>query len=330
MYTGRSAVTRSVSTGSSCSSDCWIETNGSIATRSEAGVPKSTIPFDPNPGTMMGERRAAPSAVKASRLAPRPAVAATPRRPEVHTGPHPWTRASPSANTTRIAAARNATPYRGFTNSSSTVSANATSATGGTRPSSGLPARNASAWAENTAAHRETTAARRSGPIGSAGAGWILACSPTSAAASRAARRVSAVGRPYQVVSGEDDETDRQREADPARHGGQEQAPPLERDREGGRRERDADQSQRRGRTQEHPSERERRRDRQEEGGGERDQTMRASGRSSGVCHRSSNLIEGGRTITSHPARARDRRAWLARPSSCACRSGGRRTGSVA
>ncbi len=128
---------------------------------------------------------------------------------------------------------------------------------------------------------------------------------------------------------GEDDQADGEREPRGARRGGEEQAAPLERDRQQGRGDRGTEQLRGGRAAQEDAPERQGRHRRQERCGDESDQTMRARGRSTGVCHRSCNLIEGARTITSHPARARDRRAWLARPSSCACRSGGRRTGSV-
>ena len=74
---------------SACVSEARTETNGSIATRSSAGVPKSTSPLDPNPGTITGAISAAPSAVNARRRAPRPAVAATPRVPDRPDGSPP-------------------------------------------------------------------------------------------------------------------------------------------------------------------------------------------------------------------------------------------------
>ena len=137
------------------------------------------------------------------------------------------------------------------------------------------------------------------------------------------------MGSPYQVVSGKTISPIATTRPSAAHHRRQEQAPAFERDREAGGRDGGADEVQRGRRPEEDTAERQRGRDRQQRGGGERDQTMRASGRSIGVCHRSCNLIDGGRTMTSHPALARERRAWLARPSSCACRSGGRRAGSV-
>ena len=160
--------------------------------------------MDPNPGISRGETIATATVAAATLRAPLPAVdvSRAARPGEAHTGPQPWTRRRLSANTTAVAATRNATPYTGRTTSSSTVSAKATRATGGNRASSGLPARNASAWAEKMAAHVPVRAARSRGGSGAVGATWILACSPISPAARTAAEIVSRVGSPNQVVSG--------------------------------------------------------------------------------------------------------------------------------
>ena len=64
-----------------------------------------------------------------------------------------------------------------------TLSANATSATGGANPSRGLRARNASAKQENTAAQTAVIAASIREGFAGAGAIWILAASPTCDAA---------------------------------------------------------------------------------------------------------------------------------------------------
>ncbi len=125
-----------------------IETSGSIRTRSDAFVAlMSKIAFEPKPGTRNGRITAAPTTVAATRRAPRLAVAESRARAPgpVQTGPQPCTRRSASAKTTASAAARNAIPYTGLTNSSSTVSANASITMGGRSARSGLPARKASA-----------------------------------------------------------------------------------------------------------------------------------------------------------------------------------------
>jgi len=85
---------------------------------------------------------------------------------------------------------------------SSTESANARRAIGGTSARRGLPARNASACELNTAAHSATTAARIKGASGGAGETCTRACSPTRCEASAMCRRVSRVGSPYHVVCG--------------------------------------------------------------------------------------------------------------------------------
>ena len=158
----------------------------------------------PNPGSVRGTRVATPSAIAATRRAPRPVVDLRPPRAPGHThvGPHRCTRRRPSMNTMTRAVARKSTPYSGRSLSSSTVSANATRATGGRSDSSGLPARIASACAEKTAAHNAVTAARNRGASAGVGATWASASRPIWPAASRIVRSVSIVGSPYRVVFG--------------------------------------------------------------------------------------------------------------------------------
>ena len=175
-----------------------------MRTRSSSEVEKSITPREPNPGSTIGATAATITAAAATRRAPRPAATSSraARPGPVHTGPQPCTRRSPSANSSAVAAMRKSRPKTGRITSSSTESAKPTSATGGSRPSRGLPARNASEWAANTAAHTPASPASIRGASGGEGATCTRACSPTRAAASSAARRVSGVGRPNQVVSG--------------------------------------------------------------------------------------------------------------------------------
>ena len=108
---------------------------------------RSMTAFEPKPGTISGESVARTSAPAPIRRAVRPAEGSRRFRApgELHTGPQLWIRRSESANRTESAASRNTTPYIGLWKASRTLSANAMSAIGGTRESSGLPARNASA-----------------------------------------------------------------------------------------------------------------------------------------------------------------------------------------
>ena len=193
---------------------------------------------------------------------------------------------------TASAATRNTTPYTARMSSSSTVSTKTTSAAGGTSASSGLPARNARAWQENTAAHTAAIDANTSGFNGGAGATWMRACSPTGARRPRIARRVSRVGRPYHVVAGKtmrpsDDGEPAASASVASSRLRRSSAHAISADR-------DAHEPQRRAVTGEHASERERDGDRDGQTASEGGQALDASRCSLGECHRSSNLMDGG------------------------------------
>ena len=146
------------------------------------------------------------TAAVATRRAPRPAATSSLAR-TARTGPDrpPALHAAERVGEQqRERAARGtAAPYSGLMNSSRTESANATSATGGRSASSGLPARNASACAENTAAHIAAIAGEHQ--RGQRGRGRDLDAGLLADPArglEGGARGSRGSGRPCQVVSG--------------------------------------------------------------------------------------------------------------------------------
>ena len=302
---------------SRCFSSFATETSRSTLTPGWRLPDRSSTALEPNPaGSERGHQGDAHGRERHTPRAP-PRRARQPRVPDpdpVQTGPHACTRRSrrrrpPAAPRRGTRRRRAAGP-----NSSSTVSANATSATGGRSARSGLPARKARAWAENTAAHvrrerrqHERRQGRRRGDLQRAPA------VPPAWTRRAMARSVSIVGSPCQVAGREDQESDDDQEPDGARR----------RRRAARFRSLHAHASSRRGqggdqhplawrRAHEDPTDRDRRR-RAQQAGGERRAIRRCV--RAGVPEVPAivrfNLMDGGRTMQSQPARVRASRACV-------------------
>ena len=292
---------------------------------------RSTSGPAPKPGRSPGSSAAIPTAITATRDAPRNGIErARPLRPShCQIGPQSRSRRTLSARNVARTPRRNRTAKNGRPPSSRTVSANPTSAIGGSIARIGLPARTSSACAENAAAHIAVTAARNSGGSVGVGETCTRACCRTSPIARPTAANVRPVGSPQNVVCGNTSSATARRknaalasvatrrfrrsnaeataaEATPAATRRRVAAPPVK--------------------TRPNPSARGAQEERERREGQER---LSAGRRCRFCCHTSLNRPFGGSTRTCHPARESDRRATEARPSSVAARSAGSVEGSV-
>src|SRR5436190_4285964 len=136
-------------------------------------------------------------------------------------------------------------------------------------------------------------------------------------------------GRPEPAGRREDDEPARHDQQDGADSGGEQEAPAFEDPRHQGGRDAHREQAIRRAVPDEHASEREANGERDQLDRDEGRQTLDASSRSRGTCHRSLNFVDGVKTRQSQPARVRASLASVARASNWVRRLAGAVAGST-